>query len=55
MIADGYHICIYLRFGAALSLFKAFGQLDDLHAQVGALAFNLQDKIGFLILFVIIP
>lgn len=34
----------YLRFGATLRLFETLGQLDDLHAQVSALAFDLKVK-----------
>lgn len=35
------HFDTYLRFGATLRLFETFGQLDDLHAQVSALTFDL--------------
>ncbi|OAD55982.1 hypothetical protein WN48_04104 [Eufriesea mexicana] len=31
----------YLRFGATFRLFETFGQLNDLHAQISALAFDL--------------
>lgn len=34
----------YLRFGATLRLFETLGQLDDLHAQVSAFAFDLKVK-----------
>lgn len=34
----------YLRFGATLRLFETLGQLDDLHAQISALAFDLKVK-----------
>lgn len=34
--------CTHLRFSASLGFFETFGQLDDLHAQVGAFAFDLQ-------------